>query len=116
MIANNISFKANPIQKKGTEAAQTAAKTIKDKLPGFHDYVGSRTVFPPETTKAAEAANELAKKANRTEDVVEFTNPRAPHAEGITKEMDEFTRLNKMYADAQDKPTIINGKEIDIQA
>lgn len=108
MIANNISFKANPNQKESTKAA----KKMAENLPGFHDYVSARTVFSPKVTKAAEEANELAKKANLAEDTVDFVNHRA--ATEITEEVDEYTKLNKMYADAQDKPTIINGKEVKV--
>lgn len=116
MIANNISFKANPIIKKGTaDLAAEATKKIKD-LPDFHDYVGAKTIFPPEATKAAEKINDellnAAKKSSQTEAADVFVNHRA--ATEVTEEMDEFTKLNKMYADAQDKPTIINGKEVKV--
>lgn len=115
MIANNISFKANPIQKKSTQIAQATIDVAKKELPGFHDYVGAKTIFPPEATKAAEKINDellnVAKKS-QTETTDVFVNHRA--ATEITEEMDEFTKLNKMYADAQDKPTIINGKEVKV--
>ena len=115
MIANNISFKANPIQKKSTQIAQATIDAAKKELPGFHDYVGAKTIFPPEATKAAEKINDellnVAKKS-QTETTDVFVNHRA--ATEITEEIDEFTKLNKMYADAQDKPTIINGKEVKV--
>lgn len=114
MITNNISFKANPIIKKGTDLATEATKKMKD-LPDFHDYVGARTVFNTKVAKAAEEANnELlnATKKAQTEVTDTFVNHRG--ATEVTEEIDEFTQLNKMYADAQDKPTIINGKEVKV--
>ena len=131
MNLNTISFKANPIPEKGAKVAQAAVKAAKEELPAFHDYVGSRTVFPSKVTKAAEEANAKARElispivdtpfnhrapinVTKAGDTVEFTNVRAPHDVGA-KEVDEFTQLNKMYAEAQDKETIIYGKNIDIQ-
>lgn len=109
MIANNISFKANPIQKKGVEVASNLTKKMVEELP---EYVSPRTVFDPKVTKAAEEANELAKKANLAADTVDFVNHRA--AIEITEEVDEYTKLNQMIAEANNKPTIINGKEVKV--
>lgn len=106
MIVNSISFKANPIQK-----STKVVKDTVDKVPGFHDYVGAKTIFPSKVAKAAEEANKKA-LAQLTEDTVEFTNARLPHGNGIASDADEFIQLNKEYAAAQNKTPVVHGVEI----